>query len=197
MRVWMVRLRWVVLVAIGVLGYLAPWGRVPGLGLGSGAGSGFGAGANAHLWGVLAVLLGKSGAVGVSAGFEVVLGVGIACAVAAAVMRTVVLTRGGGVGRAAVGTWLNVVAVSLLMPVSGAVFAVIAAAGWEWVIARESNDAPRRVGLGWAMVREVYFWGVAGSFAVAGWAYNAGLLARCVVVSLGVGIVVRGVMGRE
>jgi hypothetical protein len=49
---------------------------------------------------------------------------------------------------------------------------------------------------GWlsAVLREAYLWGVVGSFAVAGWGYDAGLLVRCVVVSAGVGLVVRGAM---
>ena len=34
-------------------------------------------------------------------------------------------------------------------------------------------------------------WGVAGSFAVAGWRYNAALLIQCVLVSLGVSLVLR------
>ena len=192
MNVWIGRLRWVVLVAIAVLGYVAPWGLLPALKTG-----GNGSGPNAHLWGVLSVLLGKSGAVGISGGFEVVLGVGILFALAAAMMRTVVLARGGKPGMAAAGTWLNVAAVSLLMPVSGAVFALVAAGVWEWVVvAAERRVGVAGVGWRWAVVREIYFWGVAGSFAGAGWAYNAGLLARCVLVSLGVGIVVRGLLGR-
>ncbi|MDP9038009.1 MAG: hypothetical protein M3O02_01885, partial [Acidobacteriota bacterium] len=52
-------------------------------------------------------------------------------------------------------------------------------------------------GVGWvrALLLEAYAWGVAGSFLVAGWGYNAGLLVRCVVVSAGVGLVVRGLVG--
>jgi hypothetical protein len=189
---WVWRLRWVVLAAIAMLGYVAPWGSVARLGWGGG-----GSGPNAHLWGVLAVLLGKSG-VGVSRGFEIVLGVGIALAGVGALLRTVVMARGGRVGMGAVGAWLNMVALSLLMPVSGALFAVVAAAGWEWAVvsAQRRGDAAR-VGWAWAVVREIYFWGVAGSFAGAGWAYNAGLLARCVLVSLGVGIVARGILPRS
>lgn len=192
MREWVGRLQWAVLVAIAVVGYLAPWDAVIHRG-----GAGSGVGPNAHLWGVLAVLWGKAGAGGISVGFEAVLGVGIACALAAAAMRTAVLVRGGGVGRAAVGCWLNMAALSLLMPVSGAVFAMVAAAGWEWVVvASERRAAAPRVEWGWAVAREIYFWGVAATFAVAGWLYNADLLVRCVLVSLGVGIVVRGVLGR-
>ena len=187
MGVWVGRLRWVVLAAIAVLGYVAPWGGVAGLAVG-----GNGSGPNAHLWGVLAVLLGKSGALGVSAGFEVVLGVGIAVAGAGAVLRTLAVGRGGRGGWAALGSWLNIVALSLLMPVSGAVFAVLAAGLWELAVWKAGVEVWEPAGLVWAAVREIYFWGVAGSFAVAGWWYNAGVLAECVVVSAGVGIVVRG-----
>jgi hypothetical protein len=34
-------------------------------------------------------------------------------------------------------------------------------------------------------------WGVTASFAVLGWRYNAFLLTKCVLVSLGVSLVVR------
>jgi hypothetical protein len=42
-----------------------------------------------------------------------------------------------------------------------------------------------------AAVGEIYMWGVAGSFAVLGWRYNAFLLTKCVVISLGVSLVAR------
>jgi hypothetical protein len=48
-----------------------------------------------------------------------------------------------------------------------------------------------------AITGEIYMWGVAGSFAFAGWRYNASLLTQCVLVSLGVGLVVRAVLPRS
>jgi protein-S-isoprenylcysteine O-methyltransferase Ste14 len=47
-----------------------------------------------------------------------------------------------------------------------------------------------------AAVAEVYMWGSAAGFAVLGWRYDANLLLQCVLVSLGVALVVKGVVGR-
>jgi hypothetical protein len=44
-----------------------------------------------------------------------------------------------------------------------------------------------------AVLGETYMWCVAVSFAVAGWRYDAGLLVKCVVVSSGVSLVARAV----
>jgi protein-S-isoprenylcysteine O-methyltransferase Ste14 len=44
---------------------------------------------------------------------------------------------------------------------------------------------------GQAFLGEIYFWGVACSFAFAGWRYNASLLMQCVVVSFGLALVGR------
>jgi hypothetical protein len=44
------------------------------------------------------------------------------------------------------------------------------------------------------VLSEIFPWGVAISFAAVGWRYDAQLLGRCVLVSLGVWMVVRGVM---
>ena len=120
------------------------------------------------------------------------------------------------------GTILHAVALGLLMPVSGAIFSVVMIAVFQVrLILREEpflretlGEAyvaycarvprlvpaltPRVAGTwrvpawGQAVLGEVYFWGVAGSFAVAGWGYNAWLLMRCVVVSFGASLVARG-----
>ena len=44
---------------------------------------------------------------------------------------------------------------------------------------------------GRAALAEVFMWGTAASYAVVGWWYDAHLLLRCVLVSLGVSIVAR------
>ncbi len=175
------RLRGVVLGAVCVLGWLAPWNFILHLD---------GAGPNAHLWGVLSVALSKSGVVGIGVAFEVVLAVGIVFALAGAFLRTRASALGGERARYA-GTVLHVLALCLLMPVSGAVFAAVLVAGLAWVLRGGVDE----VGWGRAVLLEIYFWGVAGSFAAAGWGYNAGLLVRCVLVSAGVGLVVRGLVG--
>ena len=48
-----------------------------------------------------------------------------------------------------------------------------------------------------AVLGEIYMWGVAGSFAIAGWRYDAVLLMKCVVVSLGVSLVARAFAPRS
>jgi hypothetical protein len=120
-----------------------------------------------------------------------------------------------------VGTWLNALALAMLMPSSGAVFAVLgvtmfllvlmwaeesfltgrlgeAYAEYRKMVPRLAPALRARVKAGgtrprWgqAVVAEIYVWGVAGSFAVLGWRYNAFLLTKCVLVSLGVSIVAR------
>lgn len=176
-------LKWRGLVfgAVCVLGWLAPWNYATHLD---------GSGPNAHLWGVLSVALSKTGAVSIGLAFELVLAVGILLAVAGALLRTMAAARGGE-RRWYAGTVLHGMALALLMPVSGAVFAVALVAGLAWVLRGGAGPA------GWARaaMSEVYAWGVAGSFAVAGWWYNADLLVRCVLVCAGVGLVVRGLVG--
>jgi hypothetical protein len=69
------RLRsWIFLVVLA-LGFTAPWDLVLQLD---------GSGPNSHVWGQLAVLLSRGGALSISAAFNLVLVVGIVCAVAAA-----------------------------------------------------------------------------------------------------------------
>ena len=119
------------------------------------------------------------------------------------------------------GTFVHTLALALLMPVSGAVFtiALIGLFQLRLILAEEPflstklgasyfaycAKVPRllpamraRVAAGrmqprWgqAVVAEIYMWGVAGSFAVLGWRYNALLLTKCVVVSLGISLVAR------
>ena len=61
------RLRLWIMVALYGLGFTAPWDAVMHLD---------GSGPNAHVWGLLAVLLSKSGAMGIAAAFNLVLAVG-------------------------------------------------------------------------------------------------------------------------
>ena len=133
-----------------------------------------------------------------------------------------------------VGSWLNTLALTLLMRPSGAVFTLVALVGFHvrLILAEEAflraklgeayvaycAQVPRIVpkltspkptsqnrDVGhpvakprWdrAAVAEVYMWGSAAGFAVLGWRYDANLLLQCVLVSLGVALVVKGVVGR-
>ena len=72
------RHRFWILVAIYVLGFIAPWDAVFHVD---------GTGANAHLWGVLAVVLAKTG-MSIGAAFNLLLVMGILCAGSGAWLRT-------------------------------------------------------------------------------------------------------------
>jgi protein-S-isoprenylcysteine O-methyltransferase Ste14 len=130
-----------------------------------------------------------------------------------------------------VGSWLNTLALTLLMRPSGAVFTLVALVGFHvrLILAEEAflraklgeayvaycaqvprivpkltspkpTSQNRDVGhpARWdrAAVAEVYMWGSAAGFAVLGWRYDANLLLQCVLVSLGVALVVKGLVGR-
>jgi hypothetical protein len=122
------------------------------------------------------------------------------------------------------GGYFGLLALTPLMPVSGGVFAVVAA-GWfilrliggeeEFLSAKlgaayteYTQKVPRifpsvrpRVAAGaarpdWAMAfgGEVYPVGAAVIYLVTAWQYNAALLGRCLLVAFGVSIIVRALM---
>jgi protein-S-isoprenylcysteine O-methyltransferase Ste14 len=120
------------------------------------------------------------------------------------------------------GMWFNALALALLMPVSGAIFMLVLAVAItirtilreEAFLRTQLGDTyiaycakvprllpalrPRIASLGakprWpqAALAEIFMWGVAVAFLVLGWRYDAHLLIQCVLVSLGVSLVVRG-----
>ncbi len=124
------------------------------------------------------------------------------------------------------GTFLHTFALALLMPRSGAVFAIVAIGIVQirLILAEEAfllasvgetyvaycHMVPRivpalraRVAAGgrkarWAQafLGELYMWGVALSFAVLGWRYDAKLLLQAIVVSFGISLVVRALGAR-
>ena len=236
------RIRYLLHLVIYVLGLFAPWNHWLHLDP---------AGPNAHSWGILAALLAKTGAIGISAAFNLLLVLGIVCASVGVWLRTwgsaylgagvvqdgAMHTSGTGSVIADgpyrhlrnplyLGTFLHTLALALLMPASGAAFAIVAIAivqvrlilGEESFLAGKLGAAyaaycalvPRLVPAmraqiagsgaqprwGQAFVGEIYMWGVAASFAIAGWWYNGLLLMRCVVISLGVSLVVRALVRR-
>ena len=226
------RLRFWILLAIYVLGFLAPWDAVLHMD---------GPGPNAHVWGLLAALGAKAGVLSIGAAFNVVLCAGILCAGAGAWLRTWGSAylgadvmrdrrmRGDKVVASGpyryvrnplyLGTWLHTLALALLMPASGAVFTLVLVVvfqmrlilgeesflntklgdSYRWYCARVPRLLPTlrpqvaaacaRPRWPGAVLAEIYMWGVALSFAVLGWQYNAHLLMRCVLVSLGVSLV--------
>jgi len=234
------RYRFLLQVLLFVLGFWAPWNLAWHLDP---------AGPNAHVWGVLASALAATGWLSIVAAFNGLLLLGIAFAALGAWLRTwgaaylgynVVQAQGmHGNGVVAegpyrylrnplyLGTWLHTLALGLLMPPSGAIFAVLTIGLYQLrlIFAEEPFLAvklgqpyldycarvPRivpsltpRVAAGtarphWlqAMLGEIYMPCVAASFAIFGWRYNELLLIRCVLVSLGVSLVVRAVLPRN
>ena len=247
LSVFVFRIRYALHFLIFLLGFWAPWNYVLALDP---------TGPNAHVWGILAANLAQVGIGSLSAPvfnpFNFLLVAATACALVAAWLRTWgaaylgssivksssmhsavevngVLTDGPfGYLRNPLyaGTFLHTLAISLLMPRSGAIFTIVAIGALQvWLIHGEEEflssklgepykaycalvprvvPALRRkvaaVGLvprwGQALVGEVYFWGVALSFAALGWRYNASLLIQCVVVSVGVSILARAFISK-
>lgn len=121
-----------------------------------------------------------------------------------------------------IGTFLHTLAISMLMPRSGALFAIVAVGALQlWLIHGEEGFLGAKLGAAYqaycalvprliprfrrkaartgiaahwtqAFLGELYFWGAGLSFAIFGWRYNASLLTQCVIVSVGLGIVARG-----
>ncbi len=234
------RHRYALHTIIYILGFVAPWNYAVQLDP---------TGPNAHLWGVLAVQLARLGVGNIAAAFNVLIGIGIAAAVLGAFLRTwgaaylganVVQSASMHTAQAApaagmlqdgpfrymrnplyLGTFLHTLALALLMPVSGAVFTIIAIGALQirLILAEEPfleaklgapyaaycalvprilpSLRPRVASAGlkprWgqAVLGEIYMWGVAVSFAVLGWQYDAVLLIKGVVVAFGVSLVAR------
>jgi protein-S-isoprenylcysteine O-methyltransferase Ste14 len=224
---------WIAIV-IYVLGFAVPWDLV--LHLDS-------SGPNAHVWGLLAALLAKAGVMSIGSAFIVLLVVAIVSALVGAWLRTwgsAYLTtdvmsdsqmRSDGVvadgpyrymrNPLYLGTWANTVALALLMPASGAIFAIAGIVLFQFrIILSEEAFLTAKLGApytaycarvprlvpalrprvaaagvrpqwGRAAMAEIYMWGSAASFAVLGWRYNAELLLQCVLVWLGVSLVLR------
>jgi protein-S-isoprenylcysteine O-methyltransferase Ste14 len=236
------RFRYALHALIYLLGFTAPWNYALHIDP---------PGPNAHLWGILAANMARLGLGGIATAFDVLLVLGILCALAGALLRTwgaaylganVVQSRSMHTAQAGtsgvlqdgpfrhlrnplyLGTFLQTLALALLMPLSGAVFCVAAIGVLQIrLILAEEPFLEHRLGAAYAaycalvprilpvlrprvvaaglvprwpqaFVGEIFMWGVAGSFAVAGWSYNADLLIRCVLVSLGVSLVARAVM---
>lgn len=230
------RLRFLIHLVIFLLGFTAPWNYVLHLDNGK------------SLWLPIVLYLERAGVLNLIAASNLLLVIGICFAVAAALLRTwgtawlgasVVLDRamhGGHVVAAGpyrhlrnplyLGTWLHTFALALLMPPSGAAFAVIAI-GFEQLrlIAGEEAFLTAKLGESYlaytalvprlwpalrprvaasagqpawlnALLAESYMWGVAIAFASVGWRYNASLVTQGVLIALGVSLVLRAFLPR-
>ena len=234
------RLRFWIVMVLYVLGFVAPWDIWWHLD---------GSGPNAHVWARLAVMLSRGGAMPIGTAFNAVLAAGIVCALVGAGLRTSgsaclgvdVMSDEQMRGDAVVvdgpyryvrnplylGAWFNLLALTLLMPPSGAVFSLVLVVlfqvrlifGEEAFLRKKLGEAyaaycarvprllpalrPRvaasgaRAQWGRAALAEIFMWGTAVSYAVLGWRYDANLLLRCVLVSLGVSLIVKALRMRE
>lgn len=224
--------RWL-LAAIILFGFWAPWERVGGS-------------HPASAWLVLSSWLTRSGVLSIGDSVIAVMAVAILLALLAALLRTwgtaylgsAVVHDSALQGERLVadgpyrylrnplyvGTWLHTLALAILMPVGGALFAVIAVAAVNAVKVRVeerhllatrgeayaayARKVPRfffsfraRVPDGgarahWAdgFMGELYFWGVFVTYAVFAGRYDSLILEQGILVSLGIAIVVRGAM---
>jgi hypothetical protein len=119
------------------------------------------------------------------------------------------------------GTFIHALGLALLMPPSGAIFTIIAVGIIELrLIGGEESFLTTKLGESYAayckqvprlipaltprvpsspatpnwplaFLGEIYMWGAFLSFAVAGWRYNAFLIIRGVLISVGVSLVAR------
>jgi protein-S-isoprenylcysteine O-methyltransferase Ste14 len=233
------RFRQVISAAIYVLGFWAPWLR-------------FGPSAEAtptRLWSWLAIELARFGVLRVQAAYLLVTILVVVLATVGAGLRmwgTAYLGRSVVSGNAMqadgvvaagpyryvrnplyLGSMLTALAVSILMPASGAVFFVVLlsifvirlALGEEFFLKAKIGDAyveycrsvPRwfpsissrlPVSTGraeWlsAMMAEVFPLGMALCFAVFAWSYDAQLLIRCLLICFGLSLIARAVPRRQ
>jgi protein-S-isoprenylcysteine O-methyltransferase Ste14 len=125
------------------------------------------------------------------------------------------------------GTFLHTIALSLLMTRTGAIFTIVAIGVFQIrLILAEEPFLSAKLGAPYAaycklvprilpslrpriaraalkprwpqaFLGEIYMWGVALSFALAGWKYNAFLLTQCVLVAFGVSILTRAITGKK
>jgi protein-S-isoprenylcysteine O-methyltransferase Ste14 len=212
--------------------------------------------ANPHFWGFLAATLSRAGVGGSRGGsYELVLAFAIFFAIAGAILRTwgsaylgsdVVQSgsmhpaqtpSGNGIledgpfryvrNPLYLGTVLHTLALSILMPLSGAIFAIVGIGALQIrLILAEEAFLSQHLGLGYAnycalvprilpslrprmaghgvvprwgqaFVGQIYFWGVAVTLSVAGWSYNTFPLLQGVVISLGLSLVLRAVMPKQ
>ena len=225
-------------VVIYVLGFAAPWDYLLNRGAGSAE---FWSGK--ALWLPAALEIERAGWMSLTGASNLLLGLGIFFALAGAGLRTwgaaylgsAVVKDGGMHGDAVVadgpyrhlrnplylGTFLHTLALALLMPASGAVFAVVAIAIEQLrLIGGEEAFLENKIGQryldykakvpsllpslrakvpasgvpaawGMAVLGETYFWGVAIAFASVGMRYNALLMTQGVVIALGASLVAK------
>jgi len=230
------RFRFFILAVIYLLGFVAPWDEWLHLD-------------SIRTWQLIASWPTRAGWFSFNTATIVVLLLGILCALAGATLRTWATAylgpsivqdkamHGEGVVAAGpyrhlrnplyLGTFLHTFALALLMPPSGAIFAIVAVFLFQLrLIAGEESFLTAKLGepylayrarvpslfpaitprvsasalqSNWptAFLGEIYMWGVVITFAFFGWRYNSMLLIKGVLISLGVSLIVRAFLPKR
>jgi len=233
------RLRFWILAVIFFLAFATPWDRWLNLAMD----------ANGSTWLLLSTWLARNHWLSFTTATVVVLVFGIIWALKAALLRTWATAYLGSStvhsqsmhGDAVVaagpyryvrnplylGTGIHTLALALLMPPSGAIFAIVTVIAFQFfLIAGEESFLATKLGEAYREYRsrvprllpalrprvassdvkpnwrtgflgEIYFWGVFLSFVTVGWRYNASLITQGVLISLGVSLIVRAFMPRR
>jgi len=193
------RLRYWLLALIAALGLWSPWERTGGAHPGT-------------TWLFLAGALARYRALPIAYSSTAVMGAAILLALLAAMLRTWAASSPGQGTKQNVqylGLWLHVLALSILMPPSGALFAVLAVTGLIavllWTATRGISGANaetaaavdgERFRWGRAILGEIYFWGVAITYMVFASRYNVTVMEQGVLISMGVAVIVQGLLHR-
>jgi protein-S-isoprenylcysteine O-methyltransferase Ste14 len=230
------RLRFWIHLAIYVLGFTAPWNYAVNVDGGR------------SVWLPAALGIERAGVLSLTGAANALLVAAIVFALAAAWLRTwgtaylhasVVndaAMQGGAVvadgpyrhmrNPLYVGTWLHTFALALLMPPSGALFAIVLVSifqlrliGGEEAFLEQKQGAAylaykarvprlwpaltprvaaggRQPAWGMALLGEIYMWGVVAAFASVGWRYNAMVVTQGVLIALGVSLLARAFIPR-
>jgi hypothetical protein len=201
----LLRLRYWLLGLIAMVGFWSPWER-----LGRPQGS-------LHLgttWLFLAGALARSRILPISYASTAVMGMAILLVFGAALLRTwAVASLDKGAEHNAhshalyLGLWLHMLALSIIMPPGGALFAVVLStvliAGLIGIVNDGGSEMRREPGLpgrwgrlrwGRAVLLEIYFWGVAITYIAFASRYNVSVVEQGVLISLGVAVVLHGLL---
>lgn len=230
------RLRYLIHAIIYAIGFVAPWNYAVHFD-------------TIRTWQLLAAWCSRSGLLSFSASTIAVLAAGTSCALLAALLRT---WAAAYIGASVVhdsamhsdrivaagpyrhlrnplylGTIIHTFALALLMPPTGALFAIILIGLFQLrLIAAEEaflthtigepylaykarvpsllpsprsrvDASPAQPAWPTAILGELYMWGVAISFLAFGWRYNSILIMQGVVVSLGVSLIARAFLPKR
>lgn len=207
-EIWFRYRHWVLLLILGI-GFWVPWQRGAGEHLG-------------NTWLLLAGALARTQILHITASITAVMSTAIFFALLAALLRTwaaaspwtwdAQTTPAGDQNvehrsyRYArnmryAGLWLHTLALSILMPPGGALFAVIGVTVWAVTLLRLEEQrffqqrgpgGGLRTRWGSAFLSQLYFWGACLTYVAFGDRYNTTFLEQGVLISFGTAILIQG-----